>query len=227
MRIHVLQLPVSDIAQVIAYFRDVLQLPVRGDTVQIGWTALQVRPAGSDPVGGVHLAFNVPPDRFTAATTWLQARSPLQCNDKGEAHFTFGGRWESESIYFDGPDGLILELIGRRRLPATGREGAFHGSELTCVSEVGLPTADVAQLHARAEATLGLQPLSPPTPYFAPLGDDEGLLIVVDATRRWFPEQKVLPNARGIVVTLGDTAEGVLEDPLQGWRVQTSTFAAP
>lgn len=219
MRINVLQLPVSDVASVAAWFGDVMQLPVHDGAVRIGWTTLQLRDADGDPVGGVHLAFNVPADRFEAATQWLLARSPLQRNAKGEAHFTFGGRWESESIYYDGPDGLILELIGRRRLPASGRSGAFHGSELTCVSEVGLPVADVAALTAQAEDSFGLQPLSPPTPYFAALGDDEGLLIVVDATRHWFPEQKVLPNARGIMVTLGDVTPSQLEDHAQGWQV--------
>lgn len=219
MRINVLQLPVSNVATVAAWFGEVMQLPVHNGAVQIGWTTLQLREAGDDPVGGVHLAFNVPADRFEAATRWLLARSPLQCNAAGEAHFTFGGRWESESIYYDGPDALILELIGRRRLPASGRSGAFHGSELTCVSEVGLPTATVAALTAQADATFGLQPLSPPTPHFAALGDDEGLLIVVDATRHWFPEQKVLPNARGIVVTLGEVDSGQLHDADQGWTV--------
>ena len=227
MRIHALQLPVSDVAQVGGYFADVLQLPVQDDVVQIGWTQMRLRPAGHDPIGGVHLAFNVPADRFDAATAWLLARTPLQRNAAGEAHFTFGGRWDSESIYFDGPDGLILELIGRRRLPASGRVDAFHGSELTCVSEVGLPTADVAALGARAEAAFGLGYLSPPVPHFAALGGDEGLLIVVDATRRWFPEQKVLPNARGIVVTLGDVDTGELDDSAQGWRVRAPAFTQP
>ncbi|WP_314101148.1 VOC family protein [uncultured Stenotrophomonas sp.] len=219
MRINVLQLPVSDVVAVAAWFADVMQLPVEGDAVQIGWTTLKLRAAGDDPVGGVHMAFNVPANRFEAATAWLLARSPLQRNPAGQAHFTFGDRWESESIYYDGPDGLILELIGRRRLPASARSGAFHGSELTCVSEVGLPTVDVGVLTARAEAALGVQPLTPPTPHFAALGDDEGLLIVVDATRHWFPEQKVLPNARGIDVTLGGVAAGALKDPDQGWSV--------
>lgn len=56
MRIVQLTLPVSDVAHVAAYFRDTFQLPVTKDTVQIGWTRLQLRAAGTDPVGGVHLA---------------------------------------------------------------------------------------------------------------------------------------------------------------------------
>ncbi len=223
MRIEHLTLPVSDLAAVAAYFGDVLQLPVDGSRVQVGWSALQLVPAGELPVGGVHLAFNVPHNRFTEATAWLDARATRQRNAEGKEHFTFEGRWDSESIYFTGPDGLILELIARRRLPASALHGAFHGSEMTCISEVGLPAVSVAVTQARIEATFGLEPLSPPTPYFAPMGDDEGLLIVADATRRWFPEQRSLPNARGVQARLsGVTAGAELIDAALGWRMYSA-----
>ncbi len=45
-------------------------------------------------------------------------------------------------------------------------------------------------------------------------------LIVVAADRRWFPELKDLPNARGLVVQLGDvTGRGELRDDTLGWQV--------
>ncbi|WP_268592552.1 hypothetical protein, partial [Escherichia coli] len=94
----------------------------------------------------------------------------------------------------------------RRRLAASAREGAFHGSELTCLSEVGLPSHDVDAVREQSSLRFGLQPISPPSPQFAPMGDDEGLLIVVAADRRWFPEQKDLPNARGLQLQVGDVA---------------------
>lgn len=223
MRIHQIDLPVSDVAATVAYFRDELQLPVEGSAVRIGWSTLQLQPAGSNPVGGVHLAFNVPANRFEAASDWLKARATLQRDLKGHDHFTFDGRWDSESIYFTGPDGLILELIARRRLPAGERQGEFHGSEMTCISEVGLPAEHVGEVQTKAEAAFGLNPLSQPTPHFAPLGDDEGLLIVVDATRRWFPEQMVLPNARGLRVVLHDVVPGaVVEDDALGWHLRSA-----
>lgn len=222
MRIHVLQLPVSDVTRVSAWFLDVLQLPVRDAAVQIGWTTLELRQAGADPVGGVHLAFNVPHNRFLEAAAWLKGRAPLQRNAEGREHFTFEGRWDSESVYFTGPDGLILELIARRRLPGSGAKGDFQGSELTCISEVGLPAMRVAEVQAQTEAMFGLEPLSPPTPVFAPMGDDEGLLVLVDATRHWFPEQQVLPNARGIEVMLrGVRAPARMDDIAQGWTVRS------
>jgi hypothetical protein len=42
----------------------------------------------------------------------------------------------------------------------------------------------------------GLQPISPPSAQFAPMGDDEGLLIVVAADRRWFPSRRTCPTRR-------------------------------
>lgn len=223
MRIEQLTLPTADVAATAAYFADVLQLPVHDAAVTLGWSQLHLIPAGNLPVGGVHLAFNVPHNRFTEATAWLDARATRQRNAEGQEHFTFEGRWDSESIYFTGPDALILELIARHRLPASNRTGPFHGSEITCISEVGLPAPDVAAAQAAIEAAFGLAPLSTPTPHFAPMGDDEGLLIVVDATRRWFPEQRWLPNGQGLQVRLGGVHAGAaLEDTTLGWRVQSN-----
>mgnify|MGYP006166578087 CR=1 FL=1 len=143
MRIQNLTLPVSDPDSVARYFRDALQLPVHEYQVVIGWSTITLAPADGRPVGGVHLAFNVPDNRFVEAMAWLRARTPLQRSPDGKDYFALESSWQSQSVYFTGPDGLILELIGRRRLPVSAREGAFHGSELTCLSEVGLPSHDL------------------------------------------------------------------------------------
>lgn len=78
-------------------------------------------------------------------------------------------------------------------------------------------------MREQASQRFGLQPISPPSPQFAPMGDDEGLLIVVAADRRWFPEQKDLPNAQGLQLQVGDVGgAGVVEDASLGWRVQAA-----
>ncbi|HCT26128.1 MAG TPA: hypothetical protein DIW85_07905 [Stenotrophomonas sp.] len=47
-----------------------------------------------------------------------------------------------------------------------------------------------------------------------------GLLIVVAADRTWFPEQKDLPNAQGLLLRVGDVAGGgELRDDALGWQV--------
>ncbi|MEE7548051.1 hypothetical protein HF319_14290, partial [Xanthomonas sp. Kuri4-1] len=76
MRLMHLLLPTLDPASTRAFYRDVLQLPVSGDGVRIGWSTLEPV-AAERAVGSLHLAFNVAPDRFAAATAWLRERVPL------------------------------------------------------------------------------------------------------------------------------------------------------
>lgn len=152
----------------------------------------------------------------------MAARAPLQRSPDGKEYFALESSWQSQSVYFTGPDGLILELIGRKRLPASSRTGDFDGSEITCLSEVGLPAADVPATQRVLSERFELAPLSEPSPVFAPMGDDEGLLIVVDASRHWFPEQVDLPNAQGLALEI-EAPHGAAEvaDAGQGWIVRS------
>lgn len=125
------------------FYRDILQLPLHGKSVRIGWSTLECVQA-QQPVGSVHLAFNVAPSRFDAAAHWIGTRSALLAAQYGRQRFQLGGVWQSQSVYFDGPDGAVLELIARQALQhqVTG-QGNFHGEALLCLSEIGLPSNTV------------------------------------------------------------------------------------
>lgn len=219
MRITLLRLPCSDPAASAAFYRDVLQLPVAAAQVRIGWSRLDLVPAEAD-VGSVHLAFNIPPARFAAACDWLSGRVPLLRDRLGEAQFALDGAWQSQSVYFAGPDGAVLELIARRPLPVQAvADGAFSAAELRCISEIGLPSAQVRAVAAAAQDRMEMPAFMPVSDAFAPLGDHAGLLIVVEAQRRWFPERRQLPYARGVrVVVEGVRGGQVLRDDA-GWDV--------
>jgi catechol-2,3-dioxygenase len=66
----------------------------------------------SGPVepGVYHCAITVPEDHFLESKAWLQERVPLLERD-GLDEFTLGAPWNSQSVYFAGPDGILLELI--------------------------------------------------------------------------------------------------------------------
>jgi hypothetical protein len=55
------------------------------------------------------------------------------------------------------------------------------------------------------------------------MGDHEGLLIVVDRDRPWFPEGKRLPGARGIELLIEGVLPGVVVTDGEGWRMSTAT----
>jgi len=219
MRLLHLLLPSLDPAASAAFYRDVLDLPVHGHRVRAGWSDIELVPA-ADAVGCVHLAFNVPHARFEAAAAWLAARTPLLRDPLGQARFRLDGAWQSESVYFTGPDGAVLELIARRPLGDTTRHtGVFRGAEIQCLSEVGLPSADVATVTRSLGNHFDARPLAPASEAFAPLGDHDGLLIVVERRRRWFPEQRRLPWARGVRLTVSGRQPGLRLGDAEGWEI--------
>ncbi|MBN6152368.1 hypothetical protein JR065_18670 [Xanthomonas sp. AmX2] len=219
MRITQLGLPASDPAAGAAFYRDVLQLPVAATQVRIGWSLLDLLPADAE-VGSVHLAFNIPSARFDAACDWLSRRVPLLRDPLGEVRFALDAAWQSQSMYFAGPDGAVLELIARRPLPThASANGAFCAAELLCISEVGLPSAQVPAVATAARDRMEVPAFMPLSDAFAPLGDHEGLLIVVDAQRRWFPEQRQLPYAQGVRVVVEGVRGGQVLRDAAGWEV--------
>jgi catechol-2,3-dioxygenase len=139
MLISRVELPVSDAAQAGKFYRDVLGLPTRANSdiveVQVGASVLLLD-QGTVRSGAYHCAINIPADRFDQAKVWLQQRvAPL--GRDGQDEFNLAAPWNSQSVYFTGPDGIILELIARHDQPATST-APFSSADLLCISEIGL-----------------------------------------------------------------------------------------
>jgi hypothetical protein len=94
--------------------------------------------------------------------------------DVTEEH-DFSGWDGARAVYFRDPAENVVELLARPE----------PRPELT-LAEVGLPVDDVAAA-VNALAQLGLEPYRDWDESFAPLGDADGLLIVVRTGRGWLP----------------------------------------
>ncbi len=197
-----------------AHFYERLGCPVVVDRdaahVTVGSTQLVFRVLDG-MIGAHHLAFTIPTGSFAAAKSWIAGvATVLGADDSDE--FEGPPNWNSRSVYFEGPDRQLLELIERRDLSPAG---AADPARLVSVSEVGLAVPDVlgavdALRHHGLEAYA-----NPPGPDFAPVGDVHGLLILVSPGRKWFPTLDRAPSTAPVVVDvgLGTTvvlAEGVL-----------------
>jgi catechol-2,3-dioxygenase len=126
--------------------------------------------------------------------------------DVSEEH-DFSSWGGARAVYFRDPEENVVELIARPQARL----------ELT-LAEVGLPVEDVVATVDMLERELGLQPYDDWDESFAPLGDDDGLLIVVRVGRGWFPVG--VPSGRApIEVTLTGTESGEVELPGSGHRV--------
>ncbi|KQR34986.1 MULTISPECIES: hypothetical protein [Curtobacterium] len=162
--------------------------------------------------GALHLAITIPTGTFDAAKAWIAGLTTvLGADDQDE--FEGPPNWNSRSVYFEGPDEQLLELIERRDLPADADENTVV--PLVSISEVGVPVPDVLGA-VDALRRAGLEPYAnPPGESFAAVGDADGLVILVSPDRRWFPTGDRSPSSAPVVVDLGlgaplELTEGVL-----------------
>ena len=203
MLISQVELPVSDAVQAARFYGDVLGMLIR--RLAASWRSGSgcpcCRSAWPGGAGRVPLRSDVPEDRFAEAKAWLEERVPLLERD-GLDEFTLGPPWNSQSVYFAGPDGILLELIARHDLPAVASSGRFSSADLLRISESDLPSRDVPAAVATLQDAFGLPVFGTAAAEFTPLGDPDGLLIVVRQGRLWFPTTTVTPSLGPIAVTV-------------------------
>jgi catechol 2,3-dioxygenase-like lactoylglutathione lyase family enzyme len=116
--------------------------------------------------------------------------------------------WDgARAVYFGDPEGNVAELITR----------PDARPELT-LAEVGLPVDDVPAAVEALRRALEIESYREESDAFAPLGDGDGLLIIVRVGRGWFPVD--VPAGRSpIEVTLAGVGSGVVELPGSGHHV--------
>jgi catechol-2,3-dioxygenase len=223
MRIDELTLDASDLAPLYEFYAGDLGLPVVRRSpdllaLRVGATQLQFRRAAGKPF--YHFAFNVHPSRFERARATLAALTPLLHDSDGEEIFDFRS-WNARASYFYDPLGNIVELIARRDLshmPVPPDPGWMSASE------IGLVTDDVPALTARIGREIGLPVYRESAgESFAALGDAEGLLILVQRGRVWYPETgKAAVNAAlSMELQHGDARWQVKGPPYQFARLVT------
>ncbi|HMH58194.1 MAG TPA: VOC family protein [Galbitalea sp.] len=188
MRFTSLAITASNVVEAENFYRGVLGLETRrvadGFDVMIGRTTLMVH-NGATPWGGIHLAITIPRNRFDEAKAWLSARTPLSTVDGADEFALADEPWRSKSLYFRGPDGIVLEFITRDRLENDSSE-PFSSASLLCISEAGVASQNVRTTVAELNSQYGAEPFGVGADEFAPIGDDNGLFIVVADGRPWF-----------------------------------------
>ncbi len=197
MKILSVTLTVEDLAESVRFYRDVLNMTVDENAEQAlihaGSSRLILIP-GERFDGVHHLAFGIVPSEFELAHSWLSTRAPILVDNGSEIIHGPAG-WNSRSLYFLGPEDIILELIAR---DADAEEKSANGESprILSISEIGIGVPDVPATVTRLSEDLAISPFFEPGDAFAPLGDDDGLLIVVRQERIWFPTKTLRP-ARG------------------------------
>ena len=207
MQIRELQLGTSALAQQYDFYTRVFGFPVLQETpdmfvLQVGVSRLTFTRTNNEPGGIAHVAFNIPENQFLAAKQWLHERTPLFRNTDGEDEFFFEA-WNAHALYFHDPDGNILELIARHTLPSAS-DRPFSQKSILNISEIGIVTEDVPAQVAAIKARVGASVYGGPgSDSFTPVGDEEGLFIVVKRGRMWFGDSGKAADRIPITVVTG------------------------
>jgi hypothetical protein len=116
--------------------------------------------------------------------------------------------WNSRSIYFSGPDQMVLELIARRERARP----SVRIPELISISEVGIAVSDPLATAQVVQAETGASVLGSSSPEFVPVGDHDGLLILVKDGRGWLPRFEVAAHILPLRISVArDTGDGERE----------------
>ena len=168
------------------------RLPAANPESLAAWYAQNVGAAPSFVAGETtphHFAFHV-----ADLDPWKERLDTTEEHD-------FSSWGSARAVYFRDPDENVGEFIARPSSHA----------ELT-LAEVGLPVDDVPAAVAMLQGELGLEPYRGAGDDFAPVGDEDGLLIVVRVGRKWFPVgvpagdspiEVTIAGARGGEATIG------------------------
>lgn len=173
--------------------------------------SFQQAPGQEEPF--YHVAFTIPTNQLAEAKKWVQDRNIplLSKDDKDEFYFPY---WDATAFYFYDPSGNLMEFIAHHSLDNAVEED-FDSRQLLCISEIGLPVEDVPGTIIKMNGQYHLEPFAGDGKQFAPIGDAEGMFIVIDKEMPWFPDGR-MPGvfATEVKVETGQTGSISLQNGL-------------
>ena len=157
---------------------------------QIGASKLTFKFLESGQPSRYHFAINIPRNQFEAAKEWLSKHVSL-ISDKNGEHVFRSESWNADMMYFYDPADNILELVARHTLN-NDSDVPFSAKSLLNISEIGIAAKDVPAQVADIQTQIDIEPyLWSGSEEFAPVGNEEGLFIVVKQGRIWFPDTAI------------------------------------
>lgn len=132
-----------------------------------------------------HLAFNIPSNAANDALIWLRKLTEvLDCEGKKIADFS---NWKAKAIYFYDADNNIMEFIARERINIES-DVAFTPRLIISISEMAIATNNIEAIYNTINQMKPIAIFDGNFTCFCALGNDEGLLIVIDKTiKKWYP----------------------------------------
>ncbi|MDQ8014911.1 MAG: VOC family protein [Flavobacterium nitrogenifigens] len=213
MRIDQIQIKTNDIQKTKAFYQNIFGLFIlendqKSITFQAGTSILKfVEDKEFNSI--YHFAFNIPENQLEEAIQWCKDKVDLIVLEDKSIVTNFEN-WNAHSIYFFDHNGNLLEFIARHDLN-NEQIGEFNSASILSISEIGIVTESPLQLGNQLIEEHGLHFFSQNTntDKFAAIGDHDGLLILVQPTRNWYPTQ--IPSESNPVKVTLENNENIIE----------------
>lgn len=135
-----------------------------------------------------HFAFNIPTNKVYEAHKWLEGRvNTLPEPESGNSIIHFVD-WNAHAVYFKDPAGNVVEFIARHDLDNKSTHH-FSARDILSISEIGVPSNNILENFEKLHDQLWLQRYSGDFEKFCAAGDEEGLIILTQTERNWFPTE--------------------------------------
>lgn len=137
-----------------------------------------------------HFAFNIPNNKLDEAIVWMSSKLNLIENGETGIMANFES-WNAKAIYFYDNNNNIVEFIARFDLDnATNKP--FDTSSILSISEIGIVTDEPLKLANDLIELNGFYffEKSTKSEKFAALGNDNGLFIIAETNRKWYPTEQ-------------------------------------
>lgn len=213
MRIDQIQIKTNDIQKTKTFYQNlfglfILENDSKSITFQAGTSILKfVEDANFNSI--YHFAFNIPENQLEQAILWCKNKVDLIVLEDKSVVTNFEN-WNAHSIYFFDHNGNLLEFIARHDLN-NEQVGEFNSASILNICEIGIVTENPLELGNQLVEEHGLHFFSQNdnTDKFSAIGDHEGLLILVQPTRNWYPTQ--IPSESNPVKITLENNENIVE----------------
>lgn len=193
MKLTHIQIQSNNIQQTTTFYQDILDLPIIEKTkesvsIQAGNSVLEF--VENPQFNSIyHFAFNIPENKLDEAIEWCKSKVDLIFIEDQKVITNFKN-WNVNAVYFYDNNGNLLEFITRHDLDNAQTE-AFSSKAILNISEIGIVNENPLELGKQLIAQYGLEFFNKNdnSELFAAVGDDEGLLIMVQPNRSWYPTQ--------------------------------------
>jgi len=213
MRLDQIQIKTNNIQETTSFYKSVLELPIleneeKSVTIQAGNSILKfVEDLQFNSI--YHFAFNIPENQLEEAIEWCKNKIDLIFIEDQNliTHFE---NWNAHAIYFYDNNGNLLEFIARHDLN-NEQVGEFNSASILNISEIGIVTENPLELGNQLIEEHGLHFFSKNnnSEVFSVLGDDDGLLILVQPKRNWYPTQ--IPSEHNTTEITLENNESIIE----------------